>query len=83
MFSENLKQIGNVLSSAAAHQRAPATLADVTIEKLETIIANLRAVPVDVEIKVVPVQESGAPRKAKKAPDLPVDIDTNVQQGDA
>ena len=84
LFSENLKQIGSVLSAAAAHQRAPATLADVTIEKLETIIANLRAVPVDVEIKVVPVQESGAPRRAKrKAHDLPVDIDTNVQQGDA
>ncbi|MEZ5324415.1 MAG: DNA repair ATPase [Verrucomicrobiales bacterium] len=83
LFSENLKQIGSVLSAAAAHQQTPATLADVTIEKLETIIANLRAVPVDVEIKVVPVQEGGAPRRAKKDHDLPVDIDANVQQGDA
>ncbi|MGK0187609.1 MAG: hypothetical protein ACI9R3_003397 [Verrucomicrobiales bacterium] len=82
LFSENLKQIGTVLSDAAAHQRAPATLADVTIEKLETIIANLRSVPVDVEIKVVPVHEGSAPREPQTIEDLPVDIQSDVNQRD-
>ncbi|MCB1091226.1 MAG: AAA family ATPase, partial [Verrucomicrobiae bacterium] len=56
-FSDGLGRIEGVLSKAAAHQAQPATLADVTVEKLEQMIAALRAVPVNVEIKVVPVRE--------------------------
>ena len=52
-----LASIHETLSNAAAHQAAPATLADVTVEKLAGIIDKIRAVPVDVEIKVVPVHE--------------------------
>ena len=49
------------------------TLSDITIEKLRTIIDGLRAVPVNVEIKVQPVekQEEG---------ELPVDITSTVEQ---
>ncbi|HRH96817.1 MAG TPA: AAA family ATPase, partial [Prosthecobacter sp.] len=49
------------------------TLSDVTIEKLRTIIEGLRAVPVNVEIKVQPVekQEEG---------ELPVDVQSVVEQ---
>ncbi len=49
------------------------TLSDVTIEKLRTIIEGLRAVPVNVEIKVQPVekQEEGG---------LPVDVQSVVEQ---
>ena len=56
-FTDGLDKIEQTLTRAVDHQTAPATLADVTIEKLETIIGQLRAVPVDVEIKVVPVHE--------------------------
>jgi len=64
-FTDGLGKIEDVLTRAADHQMAPATLADVTVEKLEKIIGQLRAVPVDVEIKVVPVHE-GEDGKAKK-----------------
>ncbi len=67
-----LASIQETLSNAAAHQMQPATLADVTVEKLAGIIDKLRAVPVDVEIKVVPVhdgdEEDPVPaKKVKKA----------------
>lgn len=49
------------------------TLSDITIERLKTIIDGLRAVPVNVEIKVHPVekQEEG---------ELPVDVQSVVEQ---
>ena len=68
-FTDGLDKIEQTLTRAVDHQTAPATLADVTIEKLEKIIGQLRAVPVDVEIKVVPVHEGAeaAPTKKKAA----------------
>ena len=96
-FSEGLGRIEGVLSRAAAEASQPATLAEVTTERLEKIIAGLRAVPVEVEIKVVPVYEDQkaappAPEKpatkrgrtfSGKEKQLPVDIETSVEQGDA
>ncbi len=67
-FSEGLGRIEGVLADAAEQQNQPANLADVTVEKLERIIAELRAVPVNVEIKVVPVHEGEEPAAAKKRP---------------
>ncbi len=94
-FSEGLGRIEGVLSKAAADQARPATLADVTVEKLERLIGELRAVPVNVEIKVVPVHEGeeapdvkptrkNAPRKrvSGKAANLPVDVESSVEQGE-
>ena len=67
-FTDGLGKIEDVLTRAVEHQVAPATLADVTIDKLEKIIGQLRAVPVDVQIKVVPVHEGEeAEAKAKGA----------------
>jgi hypothetical protein len=43
------------------------------IAQLEKIITGLRAVPVDVEIKVMPVQEDSTH-------DLPVDVASKVKQ---
>lgn len=94
-FSEGLGRIEGVLSKAAADQARPATLADVTVEKLERLIGELRAVPVNVEIKVVPVhegEEAAEPAAAKKksakakrvsgkAANLPVDVESSVEQG--
>ncbi|MCB1229082.1 MAG: AAA family ATPase [Verrucomicrobiae bacterium] len=96
-FSEGLGRIEGVLSKATEHQMKPATLADITVEKLERIIGELRAVPVNVEIKVVPVHEgeeeetTAPPAKKKsaktkrisgKTENLPVDVESSVEQGD-
>ena len=102
-----LEKIGEMLGGALAEREKGATLADATVDKLEKIIAGLRAVPVDVEIKVLPVQEGESEKKpakktpakkaaSKKAPTskkavakkkaaarkLPVDVKSNVKQGD-
>ncbi len=92
-----LASIHETLAKAATHQMQPATLADVTVERLAEIIANLRAVPVDVEIKVVPVhegEEEGPPKKVSKKKsaktkkisgkeiNLPVDVEAVVDQKD-
>lgn len=97
-FNDGIGRIGETLGSALAKQAKPATLADDTVAKLEKMIAALRAVPVNVEIKVVPVQEGPATnppavkkkraakkakiQKAKGADDLPVPFEGEIQQGD-
>ena len=53
------------------------TLSDVTIERLKTIIDGLRAVPVNVEIKVQPVEKEAA------ATEPPVVIESVVEQSTA
>jgi len=50
------------------------TLSDVTIERLKTIIDGLRAVPVNVEIKVQPVEKEAA------ATEPPILVDSAVEQ---
>ncbi|HCN75726.1 MAG TPA: hypothetical protein DIT13_00860 [Verrucomicrobiales bacterium] len=55
---------------------ASPTLSDLTIERLQKIIEGLRAVPVNVEIKVQPVEK-------ESAEELPVSIDSRVQQPSA
>ncbi|GEP41922.1 DNA repair ATPase [Brevifollis gellanilyticus] len=49
------------------------TLSDLTIEKLRTIIEGLRAVPVNVEIKVQPVEK-------EVAGEPPIDVTSEVEQ---
>ncbi|MBE2286690.1 MAG: DNA repair ATPase [Prosthecobacter sp.] len=62
--------------SALTEAVSQPTLSDVTIERLKTIIEGLRAVPVNVEIKVQPVE--------KEAPgELPVDVESAVEQPSA
>ncbi len=53
-------------------------LADSTVAKLEKVIAGLRAVPVEVEIKVVPVEPG---ETSRSAPGLPVDVESRTTQG--
>lgn len=64
-FTDGLGRIEEVLSKAAGDKSEGANLADATVEKIENIIAGLRAVPVDVQIKVVPVHEVAEPGPAK------------------
>ncbi|MEM7698649.1 MAG: hypothetical protein AAF236_09630 [Verrucomicrobiota bacterium] len=47
-----------------------------TVAQLESIISGLRAVPVNVEIKVVPVEEAAAREE------MPVEIKSATQQED-
>ena len=49
------------------------TLSDVTIERLQKIIEGLRAVPVNVEIKVQPVEK-------QVAGEMPVEVESTVKQ---
>ena len=80
-FSDGLHRIETVIESASERNAQPATLADDAIGKLEKIINELRAVPVNVEIKVVPVQENGDPIDVP-AESLPVAVESKVEQPD-
>ena len=79
-FGDGLSRIESVIAEAAAENAKPATLADDAVAKMEKIISDLRAVPVNVEIKVVPVQESGEALDVAEE-DLPVKVDGEVEQG--
>ncbi|MGI9244356.1 MAG: AAA family ATPase, partial [Verrucomicrobiales bacterium] len=81
-FTKGLDEINETIAGTAAGYSKPQTLADQTIERLEKLISGLRAVPVDVEIKVVPVHEEGAgspPSKGKGAKS-PVDVESKIEQ---
>lgn len=90
-FQKGLEDIQLAVVEAAKTHAQPQTIAEQTIEQLEKIIKSLRSVPVDVQIKVVPVessevQEPSAPAKklkktAKEPSDLPVKIESKVEQG--
>ncbi len=80
-FTVGLERIQETLEAARAQQAQPATLADVTVERLSAIIDGLRAVPVNVEIKVMPVEESSEARSPKsEKEELPVAVESKVEQ---
>ena len=70
-FTAGLEKIEQAVTDAAR----PATLADATVERLQKIIESLRAVPVNVEIKVLPVER-------KDDDDPPVAVEGEIGQGD-
>ncbi len=65
--------ISRVVGSLGLIEASLARLSSPSIEELESIINNLRAVPVNVEIKVVPVDENSGEN-------VPVAIGSEVQQ---
>jgi hypothetical protein len=81
-FSDGLDAIRTEIRQAGADFARPQTLADATIERLTEIIQGLRAVPVDVEIKVVPVQDNAGTIKDMAGSAAPIDIAQSVKQGD-
>jgi hypothetical protein len=81
-FSDGLDAIRTEIRQAGADFARPQTLADTTIERLTEIIHGLRAVPVDVEIKVVPVQDNAGTIKDMAGSSAPIDIAQSVKQGD-
>ncbi len=74
-FTDGLDAIRDGISKAGEAYARPQSLADATVAQLQSIIAGLRAVPVAVEIKVVPV-EAPSPQQ------LPVDIKPTVEQNE-
>ena len=86
-FTKGLDEIKQTIASTGADYSRPQTLADQTIDQLEKMIEGLRAVPVDVEIKVVPVHEGdgeeelGDDGAGKGKGKLPVDVESKIDQG--
>jgi len=56
-FNDGLEAIQTGITSAGSSFAKPQTLTEDTVAQLERIIAGLRAVPVKVDINVVPVQD--------------------------
>ena len=56
-FNDGLDSIREGISSAGQHYAQPQSLTDQTVAQIRQIIEGLRAVPVQVDIKVVPVQD--------------------------
>jgi len=81
-FNDGLEAIKDGISRAGERYAAPQSLADQTVEQLRTIIEGLRAVPVQVDIKVVPVQDEKGSIEKMDAPDRPaLDFKPDVNQG--
>ena len=76
-FNDGLEVIGQGLSN-------PPGLAEASIAQLEQIIQGLRAVPVQVDIKVVPVQDEDDTIEgiSKSSDSSPIDINPEVRQGE-
>jgi hypothetical protein len=80
-FNDGLEAIREGIAAAGANYSKPQTLGDETVSRLREIIAGLRAVPVEVDIKVVPVQdEDGSIEKVEKR--SPIDVKPEVRQKD-
>jgi len=74
-FNDHLDSIREGIAQAASDYTQPQSLNTETIQRLESIIAGLRAVPVEVDINVLPVEE------VAREPGKPaVNIDVNSTQ---
>jgi len=83
-FTDGLDAIRTEIGRAGGEFAKPQTLGETTIEQLTKIIEGLRAVPVQVEIKVVPVQDDAHTIKeiAPNPANQPLAIEPTIQQGD-
>lgn len=78
-FNDGLSAIHEGIAAAGATYAKPQSLGEETVRQLREIIAGLRAVPVDVDIKVVPVQDDkGSISGMEKSP--PLDVKPEVKQ---
>jgi len=82
-FQVGLDSIKEVIALTGRDYVKPQTLAETTITQLKEIIAGLRAVPVEVEIKVVPVQADGGAIENVESTSAksPIEIQPEVWQG--
>jgi hypothetical protein len=84
-FQDGLESIKAVIAETGREHARPQTLAETTVAQLREIIAGLRAVPVEVDIKVVPVQdERGSIQNigSTTVAPAPIDIASETRQED-
>ncbi|MGJ8642982.1 MAG: DNA repair ATPase [Luteolibacter sp.] len=80
-FQDGLEAIGAMIGETGRAHSVPQTLSETTVGQLREIIAGLRAVPVEVDIKVVPVQdEHGTIEKIGESPKVPLKFEKEVRQ---
>ncbi len=80
-FQDGLEAIREIIAAAGRSYAEPQTLSEQTVAQLREIIAGLRAVPVEVDIKVVPVQDGDGPIRSIDRPEAPpLDIEPEVRQ---
>ena len=84
-FQDGLDAIKSIIAETGREHAKPQTLSETTVAHLREIIQGLRAVPVEVDIKVVPVQESSGPIKRlqhlNRSEDPPLEFKPEVRQG--
>ena len=81
-FNDGLEAIKDGISQAGKNYSQPQSLAEQTVLQLRQIIEGLRAVPVQVDIKVVPVQDDKGSIEKMDAPDKPpLEFKPEVNQG--
>jgi hypothetical protein len=82
-FHDGLDAIRSIIADAGRDYAKPQTLAEQTVEQLREIIRGLRSVPVEVDIKVVPVQEGNGPiQSVDSGPEQPLHFEPEVRQKD-
>ena len=81
-FQDGLDSIKSVIADSGRDYAKPQTLSETTVSQLREIIATLRAVPVEVDIKVLPVQAEGGGIQSMGGSDGPLAIEPEVRQAD-
>ena len=82
-FQDGLESIKTALAESGREHARPQSLSESTVEQLREIIRGLRAVPVEVDIKVMPVQESNGPiRSIDHSASQPLEFKPEIRQGD-
>jgi len=82
-FNDGLAAIQEGISQVGQDYAKPQSLSDSSIDQMQKIIAGLRAVPVKVDINVVPVQDDDDTIEGiEKRKQAPLDIKPEVKQGD-
>jgi len=81
-FNDGLESIKDGIAAAGRGYAQPQSLTEQTVLQLRQIIEGLRAVPVQVDIKVVPVQdEKGSIEKMDGNEEPPLEFQPEVKQG--
>jgi len=80
-FQDGLDSIRSVIVEGGREYAKPQSLSENTIAQLREIIAGLRAVPVEVDIKVVPVQEESGPiQRMDRSDAAPLEFKPEIRQ---
>ena len=76
------RRSATVIAKPGREHAKPQTLAETTVAQLREIIEGLRAVPVEVDIKVVPVQDGSGPiQRMDHERQPPLEFKPEVQAG--